>query len=222
MYSAIPAGRLDQCLADAAASPFSRGTRRYPRWYLRRWHYLPEGYLSRRSAALYEAFVPRAYNTGRERAIIAHVARAVAATAPSSALEMGCGPGHLLGALADALQGATLAGADLSPFMLELAAGDPRVAETGRVTLYHGDARALPWDDATFDAVVAMHLVAHVPPKVARGLMEEAARLLRPGGTLLVADHRWHRAPAHPGLVNAGREQVPPGIIHVVRYQKRL
>lgn len=221
MYAAIPAGRLDQCLADAAASPLSCGARDYPRWYLRRWHYLPEGYLSRRSAALYEALVPRAYNAGREHAVIGRVVQAVAATDPSSVLEIGCGPGHLLGALTGAIPGATLTGVDLSPFMLELAAGDPRITETGRVTLHHGDARALPWDDATFDAVVAMHVAAHVPRIVAHAVVAEAARLLRPGGALFLADHCWHRAPAHPRLVEAGCARVPPGIVRVIRYQKR-
>src|SRR5688572_15506886 len=39
---------------------------RFPRWYLRRWHFLPEGYLSDRSVLLYERAVRAFYNAGME------------------------------------------------------------------------------------------------------------------------------------------------------------
>lgn len=220
MYSAIPAARLEACLADAASSPLSGYLQCYPTWYLRRWHRLPEGYLSRRSAALYEALIPRVYNAGRERAVCARLAETVGVVAPRSVLEVGCGPGHLVRELLRAAPGATLTGVDLSPFMLEIAAADPAISGSGRVTLYHGDACALPWDDGAFDAVVALHVFAHVPARVRDALMNEASRLLRPGGILVTGDHRWHRVPDHPQVVETGRALVPPGLVRIVRYQK--
>ena len=38
----------------------------YPDWYLTRWHFLPEGYVSRRSARLYQEYIPALYNQGRD------------------------------------------------------------------------------------------------------------------------------------------------------------
>lgn len=222
MYSAIPQRRLRQCLTDASASPLADAALAYPAWYRRRWHYLPEGYLSRRSATLYEALVPPLYNAGREHTAIAKTIDTAESLGPAAILELGCGPGHLLRSLARADPGATIAGVDLSPFMLELASGNLSAAATARVALRHADARHLPWGDATFDVVVAMHVLAHVPAPVARHMLDEAARVLKPGGALLIVDHRWHRPLHHRRFAMAQREPVPPGVVHVVRYQKIL
>ena len=81
---------------------------------------------------------------------------------------------------------ARLTGVDLSPAMLELARR--RGAVLGReVDLRLGDAQALPFRDATFDAVVSTLAFSTIPdPDKAAA---EARRVLRPGGLLLVLDH---------------------------------
>lgn len=220
MYSFIPTARLRACLNDAASAPHSEAGRRYPRWYLRQWHYLPEGYLSRRSTALYEAMVPKLYNLGREGDVVDRLMHIARSEAPESVLEMGCGPGHLLRRLAAALPEATLAGVDLSPFMLELAAGNASTAAGGRLSLRHVDARSLPWADESFDLVVAMHLLGHVPPPAARAMLAEAGRVLRHGGRLVAVDHRWHRLPQAPGVTPGGREAALGGLLSITTYRK--
>jgi len=91
-------------------------------------------------------------------------------------------------------------GLDLSEAMLTRAR--PR-AEGLNVELVQGDSHRLPFADASFDAVV-LHLIVAVVPDPARALAE-AARVTRPGGTLLVLDkflrrgeRAWLRRMLHP------------------------
>ena len=74
---------------------------------------------------------------------------------------------------------------DVTPAML--ARLQRRASALGRtVDIHEADARALPFPDASFDAVV-LHLILAVMPEPARGLAE-AARVLRAGGRVAVFD----------------------------------
>jgi len=75
-------------------------------------------------------------------------------------------------------------GIDLTPAMLERARR--RAAGRDDIELHEGDAMAMPYADESFDIVV-MHLILAVVPEPHRAL-SEAARVLRPGGTVLLLD----------------------------------
>ena len=79
-----------------------------------------------------------------------------------------------------------LVGLDLSPEMIEIAR--QRAAELGReVDLRVGDAHALPFEANSFDAVLCTFSLCNIPePRVA---VAEMARVLRPGGHLVLVDH---------------------------------
>lgn len=80
----------------------------------------------------------------------------------------------------------TLTGVDLSPGML--AHARRRADALGRpVTLSVGDAEHLDAPEASFDTVVCTYSMCAVPDE--RQAMAELARVLRPGGLLLLADH---------------------------------
>ena len=88
-------------------------------------------------------------------------------------LDVATGPGYV--AVQAAAHGAEPTGLDFSDTMLAYAR-----AHAPGIEFVHGDATALPFDDESFDAVVAAFLLLHLgTPEHA---VAEAARVLRPGG----------------------------------------
>ncbi len=106
----------------------------------------------------------------------------------ASVLDLGCGTGLVAREIArHAGFTGSVAGIDLSPHLVAAAtrlAGAEGVSQ--RVTFQSGDVRSLPFADASFDAVVAHTLISHVSGPLA--VLQEAARVLKPGGTLGVFD----------------------------------
>jgi len=100
--------------------------------------------------------------------------------------DLGCGTGALSAALAPFVGG--VVAVDESPAMLE--AARRRLGGIGNVEVRTGRLEALPIDDARLD-VALLFLVLHHLPEPERALAE-AARVLRPGGRLLVVDMMPH------------------------------
>jgi SAM-dependent methyltransferase len=102
-------------------------------------------------------------------------------------LEIGCGDGALACALA--LRGAEVVGLDPNPAMLSAARS--RAAEDGIVpTFVEGRIERLPFPDASFDTVIAVTVLCFV--RDATGAVREMARVLRPGGQIVVGElGRW-------------------------------
>ncbi|WP_165367468.1 class I SAM-dependent methyltransferase, partial [Phytoactinopolyspora endophytica] len=89
-------------------------------------------------------------------------------------LDLGCGTGQY----ADAIRstGRAVVGVDISADQL-------RVARRRNRVLVQGDAARLPFEDGTFDTVVATWVSTDVDDF--RGVVREAARVLTPGGLFL-------------------------------------
>lgn len=103
--------------------------------------------------------------------------------ASSAVLEIGPGPGVLLGQLAQRFHLAV--GLDLSTGMLLQA--QQRMSQTGQPPLLvQGDAARLPLAAASFDAVVSTFAFSAFPDGL--GAMREMARVLRPGGRVILVD----------------------------------
>jgi len=97
-------------------------------------------------------------------------------------LDVGCGGGQLLVHLARRRPELRLVGLDLST--PQLARARRRVGGVAR--LVRGSALALPFRSATFGAVVSIASLKHWPdPRLG---LAECARVLRPGGRLVVAE----------------------------------
>jgi ubiquinone/menaquinone biosynthesis C-methylase UbiE len=104
-------------------------------------------------------------------------------------LEIGCGAGLLSVALAR--KGYCVDASDCAPAMLAMArknATGHQVAD--RIALFLADVQQLPIPDASYDLVLALGVIPWV--KAPQAALREMARVLRPGGYLLVtADNSW-------------------------------
>jgi SAM-dependent methyltransferase len=119
----------------------------------------------------------RARADRRARLFIAHGELA----AGRRALELGCGTGVFLRRVAHCA--AHLVGIDLSQDLL--ARARQHVSGLGNVRLVCGNAEAMPFPDASFDAVYGSSVLHHLGLERALG---EAFRLLRPGGRVVFAE----------------------------------
>ncbi len=168
---------------------------RYPHYYARNFHYQTEGYLGHTSAALYDLQVELLFGgtaDAMRRRLIPPVVRFARAQGYSRArpirvLDVACGTGHLLSMLGAALPGeARLTGVDLSPHYIARARETlPRELD---VSLVCDNAERLPFLDRHFDVVTNLFLLHEVPSDVRARVLAEMARVLRPGGLLVVAD----------------------------------
>lgn len=132
-------------------------------------------------------FMNRAMTLGIDRSWRRKVVKAATDTSPRSILDVATGTGDLAIQLARAAGSASVTGIDLSEGML--AVGRRKVAEAGldrRVTLIQGDCLALPFPDGAFDTVTVAFGVRNFE-HLDRGYAE-MARVLRPGGKLIVLE----------------------------------
>jgi len=104
--------------------------------------------------------------------------------APAQILDVGCGTGYLLGRLAGRVaQARVLTGIDAAPAMIQVATS---AATDARLRFVVGTAEQLPWPGQTFDLVVSTTSFDHWADQ--RAGLAQCARVLAPGGCLVLAD----------------------------------
>ena len=123
-----------------------------------------------------------------EREVEAALSEIVAAAAPRDLLDIGTGTGRVIEVLAPRVGSAL--GVDQSREMLAIARVNLERAGTSNGMVRLGDMYQLPLPDGSFDAVV-IHQVLHYADRPA-AVIAEAARVLRPGGLLVVVDFAPH------------------------------
>ena len=128
------------------------------------------------------------------------------------AIDVGCGTGRALAPLREAVgsAGAVIA-LDVTPEML--GAARPASAAAGAAVVL-ADARALPLRDGCADAIFAAGLVNHLPDTAAG--LSELARVIRPGGKLVLFHPSGRAAPSPPrhGHAVSHDEPLAEGPLH--------
>ena len=100
-------------------------------------------------------------------------------------LEAACGPGIISRRLAPHV--ASMHGVDITPAMIEVAREEARATGIDNATFQAVDATATGLDAASFDGAVTRFSIHHLP--VPARLFTELARLVRPGGRIVILDH---------------------------------
>ncbi|MGM1059749.1 class I SAM-dependent methyltransferase [Saccharothrix sp. Mg75] len=112
-----------------------------------------------------------------DRAVLGAFAEVVP---PGEVADLGCGPGHVTAHLTGL--GLSAFGVDLSPGMVEVARREHPDLRFGVGTM-----TALDLPDDGLAGVVSWYSIVHTPPEVLPVVFAEFARVLAPGGHLLVA-----------------------------------
>lgn len=122
------------------------------------------------------------------RGLRSRVARLAGVRAGTRTIDVATGTGSQARAFADA--GASVVAIDLSARMLSIAR---RKRGERRIEFVEADATALPAPDASFDVSCVSFALHEMPHDVRRRVVAEMARVIRPGGTLVVVDYALPR-----------------------------
>jgi ubiquinone/menaquinone biosynthesis C-methylase UbiE len=161
----------------------------YPNYYLQKFHFQSDGYLSDASAERYDHQVEVLFGGGAaamRRQALVPLRAALIGRPGAQLLDVGCGTGRFLREVKANYPRLGVTGLDLSPYYLEVARRELR--SWSRVQLVVGAAEAIPFADGQFDAIACIYLFHELPSGVRRAVVAEIRRVLKPGGTLVFVD----------------------------------
>jgi len=116
----------------------------------------------------------------RDRELLDHFAELVIPLGP--ACDVGCGPGEVAHYLQQ--QGVDACGVDLSAEMVAVAR-----ELSPEIPFYQGDMGSLPFANASLGGIAAFYSIVHVPRANIPSVLGEFARVLVPGGWVLITFH---------------------------------
>ena len=170
---------------DADSQKLSQPDLTYPAYYQQNFHGIQGGYLSVDAAITYDPVTQYLLPPNEDwvrRGLIERLR-----SQPRRILDLGCGTGSTTLLLKKAFPQAEVIGLDLSPYMLLVAADKAAQAKLA-IQVQHANAEQTGFPDASFDLVTASLLFHETPPLVACNILQEAFRLLKPGGEVAILD----------------------------------
>lgn len=181
------------------------GTEGLPDYFVQNFHYQTGGYLTDESARLYDIQVEilflGAANAMRRQALkpIAEYNRGKDQRR-LNLLDVACGTGRFLGQLKQVYPALSVTGLDLSAAYLREARKHLNTRRS--VRMVYANAEDIPLADQSQDIVTCIFLFHELPPDVRRRVAREMARVLRPGGLLVLIDSlQLGDRPAYDGLL---------------------
>jgi ubiquinone/menaquinone biosynthesis C-methylase UbiE len=132
-------------------------------------------------------------------------------TAADRVLDVGCGIGNILIALAERVDFAQPAiGVDVSPALIDLGRREIKRAGLERkIQLEVSPATSLPFGDESFDIVLTSHVIKHLDDHALEKAFGEVHRVLGPGGRFLLWEFKKSPFSA-PIFISARATGLPP------------
>ena len=163
----------------------------FPRYYLQNFHFQSDGYLSRRSAELYDHQVEVLFGGGadamrRQALVPLHHALNALGVRGTRLIDLACGTGRFLSFVKDNYPRLEVTALDLSPAYLDQARRT--LAPWRGVGFVTAPAEATGLPAESRDLATCIYLFHELPRKVRLAVAREAARLLKPGGRLIFVD----------------------------------
>ncbi|RAI44980.1 class I SAM-dependent methyltransferase [Rhodoplanes roseus] len=185
---AIHARRERNGFRDVLAEAPRRGR---PAYYLQNFHFQSGGWMTEDSAERYDTQVEVLFNgtanaMRRQALVPLHEVFAGRDQRRLRLIDIGCGTGRFLDCLKQAWPRLPALGLDLSEAYVRHARRHLR--RWGKLAVAVGNAEAIPAAEASVDAVTSVFMMHELPAKVRRVVIAECARVLKPGGRLVLVD----------------------------------
>jgi ubiquinone/menaquinone biosynthesis C-methylase UbiE len=167
----------------------TRGKR--PRYYLQNFHFQSGGWLTDDSAERYDTQVEVLFNgtaNAIRRQALPPLREAFAGRDQRKLrfLDIGCGTGRFIESVKQVWPRLPIVGLDMSEAYIRHAKRELKRSSWTRFIV--GKAEEIPLPDNCQDAVTGIFLFHELPPKVRRRTLSECARVLKPGGRLVLID----------------------------------
>ncbi|WP_199249220.1 class I SAM-dependent methyltransferase [[Phormidium] sp. ETS-05] len=169
-------------------------TEGYPKYYLQNFHHQTDGYLSDKSAALYDLQVELLFNgmgDAMRRRVLAPLKQGLTEAFPPKPLrilDVASGTGRTLKFIRAALPQASLFGIDLSPAYLRKATRLLSEIPGELPQLVQGNAEEMPYRDNYFHGITSVFMFHELPAPVRMQVIAECFRVLQPGGVFVICD----------------------------------
>jgi ubiquinone/menaquinone biosynthesis C-methylase UbiE len=162
-----------------------------PRYYLQNFHFQSGGWMTDDSAQRYDTQVEVLFNgtaNAMRRQVLPELHEVFAGRDQRRLrlLDVGCGIGRFLDSVKQAWPRLPTLGLDLSEAYIREAKRHLRRWSWARLIV--ANAESIPVPDESLDAVTSTFLFHELPPKVRRIVFGKFARVLKPGGRLVVLD----------------------------------